>query len=53
MGSVLGFPGADPADVARPTMLSFDRPDALRALNELQAAELGHPETATRIAGFR
>ena len=26
--------------------------DALRALNELQAAELGHPETATRIAQY-
>jgi hypothetical protein len=26
--------------------------DALRDLNELQAAELGHPETATRIAQY-
>ncbi len=26
--------------------------DALRELNELQAAELGHPETATRIAQY-
>jgi hypothetical protein len=26
--------------------------DALRSLNELQAAELGHPETATRIAQY-
>jgi len=26
--------------------------DALRDLNELQAQELGHPETATRIAQY-
>jgi hypothetical protein len=41
---------SDPAGMDRPMRrMSLD---ALRDLNELQARELGHPETATRIAQY-
>jgi len=41
---------SDPAGMDRP--LRRASLDALRDLNEIQAAELGHPETATRIAQY-
>ncbi len=41
---------SDPAGMDRP--LRRKSLDALRDLNELQAQELGHPETATRIAQY-
>lgn len=41
---------SDPAGMSRD--LRRDTLDALRDLNEMQAQELGHPETLTRIAQF-
>jgi hypothetical protein len=41
---------SDPAGMDR--ALRRQTLDALRSLNELQAAELGHPETITRIAQY-
>ncbi len=41
---------SDPAGIDRE--LRRDSLDALKDLNELQAAELGHPETQTRIAQY-
>jgi hypothetical protein len=41
---------SDPAGMDR--KLRRDTLDALRDLNELQAAEMGHPETLTRIAQY-
>jgi hypothetical protein len=41
---------SDPPGMSR--ALRRETLDALRALNELQAAELGHPETVTRIAQY-
>jgi hypothetical protein len=41
---------SDPAGFTRD--LRRDSLDALQALNELQASELGHPETRTRIAQY-
>ncbi|WP_425618854.1 DUF1501 domain-containing protein [Anatilimnocola sp. NA78] len=41
---------SDPAGMDRE--LRRDTLDALRDLNEMQARELGHPETATRIAQY-
>ena len=41
---------SDPAGFTRE--LRRDSLDALQALNELQAGELGHPETRTRIAQY-
>ncbi|MBL9202756.1 MAG: DUF1501 domain-containing protein, partial [Opitutaceae bacterium] len=41
---------SDPPGISR--ALRRQTLDALRELNELQAAELGHPETATRIAQY-
>ena len=41
---------SDPAGMDRPTRRASL--DALRDLNEIQARELGHPETSTRIAQY-